>query len=81
MNYTYHIRKIDWADKKDFDDWSGDGVVLGIKNSMVVTEMIDGDNNAEFFLGDDFFIMKHREGSIGDRVIKWMKANKPELML
>ena len=81
MNYTYHVRKIDWGDQKDFDDWQGDGLTLGTKNSMVVTEIIDGTNYAEFFLGDAFFNMNHRECSIGDRVIKWIRANKPELMI
>lgn len=78
MKYEYQIKKINWNNQSDRDKWEIEALFYGLENSIVVTEIIDGVETAELFLGDNFFDKEHKEDSVEYRIVKWFFINDPE---
>lgn len=81
MNYKYHIRRVDWNNKQERDQWFNEALIKGLQNDYVVIEITD-DEEYSFYLGDDFFDNSKTfiiERDI--RIFNWIKENHPELLI
>lgn len=81
MNYKYHIRRVNWNDKKERDQWFNEALIKGLHNDYIVIEITD-DEEYSLYLGDDFF--DNNKTFIVERDIRifnWLKENHPELLI
>jgi len=82
MNYKYRIRRVDWNDKQERDQWFNEALIKGLQNDYIVIETINNEEEYLVYLGDDFFDNNKTfiiERDI--RILNWIKEEYPELLI
>ena len=82
VNYKYRIRRVNWDDKKERDEWFHAALIKGLHNNYIVIETINDEEEYSFYLGDDFihsdmFIINERDL----RILNWVRSEFPELLI
>jgi hypothetical protein len=82
MNYKYHIRRVDWNDKQERDQWFNEALIKGLQNDYIVTEIINDEEEYLLYLGDDFFDSNRKFiTERNSRILNWIKEECPELLI